>query len=184
VSQSVTEGAAVLVTGTVRRDDGTPADGVTVALQVAALGTTAWRTTGTTTVRPGGFVTTAFRATASADYRLHVASSATEVGSDSNLLTVAVRPSVIAAVTKPKVAHGRPVGLDVSVPGHSGQLVAVQRWYRNAWHAAGTVRLGANGKRVVVVRPAAKGRYRYRFVKAADATHLAAVSKALQVRVS
>jgi hypothetical protein len=44
-------------------------------------------------------------------------------------------------------------------------------------------RLGHDGRRSVVIRPATKGRFLYRFVKAADSFHLAATSKALRVRV-
>ena len=92
-----------------------------------------------------------------------------------------VRPVVIAAVSKSVVRHGATVGLNVSIPGHASQVVVVERWAHNAWHPYATVRLGANGKRSVVVRPLAKGHFLYRFTKPADAFHLGASSKALQV---
>ena len=90
-------------------------------------------------VSDAGFVSAAFRPVGSSDYRLHIAASATEAGSDSNKLTVIVRPVVIAAVSKPVIVHGRTVGLNVSIPGHAGQVVTVERWAHNAWQPYATV---------------------------------------------
>jgi hypothetical protein len=178
----VTEGAAVVVSGTAVRADGTGAGGVPVQVQSSRHGLGVWRTIASSTVTGSGLVTAAFRPVGTSDYRLLIEASATEQGSVSNLLTVVVKPAVIAAVSKPIIVHGRTVGLNVSIPGHAGQLVTVQRWSNNAWRPYATVRLGSNGKRSVAVRLAAKGHYRYRFVKAADAFHLGAFSKTLQVR--
>jgi hypothetical protein len=153
-----------------------------VQLQTTAHGQGAWRTLETSTVSGAGFVSGAVRAVASADYRWHLVPSATELGSDSNVLSLPVKPVVIAAVTRPTIRHGSTVGLNVSVPGHPGQVVLVQRWSRNAWHPYTAVRLGQNGKRSVPVRLATKGHYLYRFVKAADADHVSSPSKALRIR--
>jgi hypothetical protein len=178
----VTQGAAVVVSGTALRADGTGAGGATVQVQSSRHGLATWRTITSTIVARSGLLSATFRPQGTSDYRLLIGASATEQGSVGNLLTVVVKPAVIAAVSKPIIVHGRTVGLNVSIPGHAGQLVTVQRWSNNAWRPYATVRLGSNGKRSVAVRLAAKGHYRYRFVKAADAFHLGAFSKTLQVR--
>ena len=180
-SVTVDQGEAVLVSGTALRQDGTPATGATVELQSTPHGKGTWTTFDTVAISPAGFLSAAFRPVGSADYRLRIEPSATEVGSTSNKLAVIVRPVVIAAVSKPVVRHGASVGLNVSIPGHASQVVIVERWARNAWHPYATVRLGTNGKKSVVVRPLAKGHFLYRFTKPADAFHLGASSKALQV---
>jgi hypothetical protein len=181
-STTVKQGGEVLVSGTALRADGSAVTGATVELQSTPHGRQAWKTFTTVAVSGSGFVTAAFRPVGSSDYRLHIAASATEAGSDSNKLTVIVRPIVIAAVSKPVIVHGRTVGLNVSIPGHAGQVVTVERWAHNAWHHYATVRLGANGKRSVAVRPLLKGRYLFRFIKPADSFHLIAFSKALKVK--
>jgi hypothetical protein len=178
----VTEGAAVVVSGTALRAAGTGAAGATVQVQRSRHGLGAWQTVASSTAAGSGQVTTTIRPVGTADYRLLIGAVPGDQGALSNVLTVIVKPAVIAAVTKPIVVHGRTVGLNVSIPGHAGQVVTVQRWADNAWRPYGTVRLGSNGKRSVAVRIAAKGHYRYRFVKAADASHLGAFSKTLQVR--
>jgi hypothetical protein len=180
-SLTVNQGDAVLVSGTALRADGTGAEGAIVDLQTSPHGRQQWTTIKTTTITGPGFLSAAFRPAGTSDYRLHVAATATEAGSDSKLIKVVVRPVVIAAATKPRIVHGRTVGLNVSIPGHAGQVVTVECWVHNAWKPYTKVRLGSNGKRSVVVRLATKGHYRYRFVKSADATHLSAASKALQI---
>jgi hypothetical protein len=173
---------AVQISGTALRADATAVSGAAVQLQSTPHGRQAWTTVATLPVSDAGFVTASFRPVGSSDYRLHITPSATEAGSDSNKLTVIVQPVVIAAVSKTVVRHGRTVGLHVSIPGHAGQVVTVERWAHNAWHRYATVRLGANGKRSVAVRPLLKGRYRFRFIKPADSFHLVAFSKALTVK--
>jgi hypothetical protein len=180
-STTVSQGEAVPVSGTALRADNTGATGLDVELQSSPHGRNTWTTFGAKAVTGPGFVAGAFRPVGSSDFRLHVAASATEAGSNSNVLTVIVRPVVTAAVSKATIKHGGTVGLNVSIPGHAGQTVVVERWSNNAWKPYTTVRLGTNGRRSVVVRPLAKGHYRYRFSKPADAFHLGAVSKALQV---
>ena len=181
-SVTVNQGEAVLVSGTALRQDGTAATGATVELQSTPRGKGTWTTFDTVAVSAAGFLSAAFRPVASADYRLQIGASAAEAGSTSNKLAVIVRPVVIAAVSKPVVRHGATVGLNVSIPGHAGQVVIVERWARNAWQPYATVRLGSNGKKSVVVRPLERGHFRYRFTKPADAFHLGVSSKALQVR--
>ncbi|MDX6257859.1 MAG: hypothetical protein QOJ11_4193 [Frankiales bacterium] len=178
----VTQGAAALISGTALQADGSAVGGSTVQVQATPHGRAVWRTVGSLTVPASGLLSGVFRPVGTSDYRLLLQASGDEGGAVSNVLTVVVRPSVIAAVTKPIVEHGRTVGLNVSIPGHAGQVVTVQRWVHNAWKPCATARLGVNGKRSVVVRLLAKGHYVYRFVKAADAFHLGAVSKPLPVR--
>ena len=181
-STTVDQGEAVLVSGTALRADGTAVSDATVDLQSTPHGRDAWTTVDTVAVSDAGFLSAALRPVGSSDYRLHIEPTATEAGSDSNKLTIIVRPVVIAAVSKPVVQHGTTVGLNVSIPGHASQVVTVERWAHNAWQPYATVRLGTNGKRSVVVRPLVRGRYLYRFAKAADPYHLIAFSKALQVK--
>ena len=178
----LTQGGAVQLSGTVLRPDGTAAAGVSVQVQSSRHGLGRWQTVDTQTSSATGAVVSTLRPQGTSDYRLLVAASGTETGSVSNLVTVIVRPFVVAAVTRPTVVHGRTVGLNVSIPGHAGQVVTVQRWSHNAWRPYATVRLGSTGKRSVAVKLAVKGHYRYRFVMAPDAFHLGAESKTLQVR--
>ncbi|MDX6202350.1 MAG: hypothetical protein QOJ83_1850 [Frankiales bacterium] len=178
----VTQGTAVRVSGAAVRSAGSAAAGATVQVQATQRGRSLWRTVASRTVPPSGVLSAVFRPGGNTDYRLVLAASTSEPGAVSNILSVVVTPAVTAAVTKPTVRHGGTVRLNVSIPGHSGQVVTVQRYVHNVWKSYAAVHLGTNGKRSVVVRLLAKGRYLYRFVTAADASHLGAVSKSLPVR--
>ena len=182
-TQTVTEGSAVVMSGTALRSDGSGAAGTSVELQVSRHGQHTWTTFKTLSVTGPGFLSAAIRPVASSDYRLHVAATPTTAPADSASFSVLVQPVLIAALSEPAIRPGHTVGLNVRVPGHAGQVVLVERFVHHRWTSYAKVRLGSGGRRSVVVRIAAKGQYLYRFVKSADATHVGSKSKALRVIV-
>ena len=181
---TVDEGATVRLSGSVLRPDGGPAAMATVSLQTSPRGRHSWRTVASWQVPASGRLSATVHASSTADYRLRVQRSTTEAGSTSNGLA----RRTAGRARRRHHSHRRPgphaCGSTSRSRATPASSCVVQRWSRNAL-ARRTPPSGsaATGDAVTVTVRAAKGELRFRFVKAPDATHLGAASKALQVRV-
>jgi len=185
---ALTYGGSVTLKGRLLKADGTGAiAGAPLRLYARQKGTASWRLLRTATTDSAGWASFVYKPSFGNDFQWRWYSGSPDlIGSGSNIAGVGVRPVVSAYVSRTTLPLGGTVSISGGVsPNHSGQAVVLQRYLgSNRWGNVSSAKLSSASIYKFTLKPAARGSYSYRVVRAADADHLVGVSPTRSFRVS
>lgn len=176
---TTTFGQATTLSGQlVDSHSGAAIGGQRVALYARKAGARSWQFVTSRVTASDGRYSVTTRLSGNTDFEVYFYGSGRHLGVTAGPVRASVAPRITISVNHTWAHLGARFTISTAVaPNRSGQTVALQRYRGGRWHTVSTAKLSSTSRATFAVKPASKGAFTYRVWKAAEATHVAAVSR-------